>query len=519
LRSAAPNISDAVRWAIFLLSFFGFAVKAGLIPVNSWLPLAHPVAPTNISALLSAVIVNLGIYGIVRVNLDLAPATGAAPGLIVLVIGSLSALIGILYATIQGEMKRLLAHSTIENMGIIAAGIGAAMVFVATAHHVVAAIALIAALYHLANHSVYKALLFIGTGAVEAGTGTRDLDRLGGIIRGMPWTGAFFLIGVLSIAALPPFNGFVSEWLTLQTMLRSAVLSSTVIKIIFAICGALLALTAGLAVTCFVKVFATGFLGMSRSQSAAEAQEAPIGARTSLALLAVWCVLLGVLPTYVIPVIDRAVVPLAHESATAALVPPFFIANAQQPENLPPALLSEFHDLGAQVGRDFLPGPGLIVLHRGEERNPVVFAMSTSYMLVALATILALVFVAFRLPTRHRALTRGVAWDGGLRHLSPGLTYTATGFSNPVRVIFAALLTPAASEESTEAVAIHFRTAIRREYTEIHIIDRFVLQPPIDILRYLAALARRMHVGHVNAYAAYVLLALLIVLVVGVGLF
>ena len=519
LRSASPNVSDAVRWAIFLLSFFGFAVKAGLIPVNSWLPLAHPVAPTNVSALLSAVIVNLGIYGIVRINLDLAPATGAAPGLIVLVIGSLSALIGILYATIQGEMKRLLAHSTIENMGIIAAGIGAAMVFVATGHQVVAAIALIAALYHLANHSVYKALLFIGTGAVEAGTGTRDLDRLGGIIRGMPWTSAFFLIGVLSIAALPPFNGFVSEWLTLQTMLRSAVLSSTVIKIIFAICGALLALTAGLAVTCFVKVFATGFLGMSRSESAAEAREAPIGARTSLALLAVWCVLLGVLPTYVIPVIDRAVVPLAHESATAALVPPFFIANAQQPENLPPAFLSEFHDLGAQVGRDFLPGRGLVVLHRGEARNPVVFAMSTSCMLVALATILALVFVAFRLLTRHRAFARSVPWDGGLRHLSPGLTYTATGFSNPVRVIFAALLTPAASEESTEAVAVHFRTAIRREYTEVHIIDRFVLQPPIDILCNLAAFARRMHVGHVNAYAAYVLVAMLIVLIVGIGLF
>ena len=515
-----PPLRDALRWAVFLLSFFGFAVKAGLIPLNSWLPLAHPVAPTNVSALLSAVIVNLGIYGIVRVNLDLAPATGAAPGLIVLVIGSVSALIGILYATIQGEMKRLLAHSTIENMGIIAAGIGAAMVFVATGHQVVAAIALIAALYHLVNHSVYKALLFIGTGAVEAGAGTRDLDRLGGIIRGMPWTSAFFLVGVLSIAALPPFNGFVSEWLTLQTMLRSAVLSSTVIKIIFAICGALLALTAGLAVTCFVKVFAMGFLGMSRSRRPPPRRARPIsGRRTSLALLAALCVLLGVLPTYVIPVIDRAVVPLAHESATAALVPPFFTANAQRPDNLPPAFLAEFHDLGAQVGREFLPGRGLVVLHRGEERNPVVFAMSTSYMLVALAAILALIFVAFRLLTRYRGLVRGAAWDGGLRHLAPGLTYTATGFSNPVRVIFAALLTPAASEESTEAVAIHFRTAIRREYTEVHIIDRFVLQPPINILRNLAAFARRMHVGHVNAYAAYVLLAMLIVLIVGMGLF
>ena len=518
LRSPAPALSDALRWAVFLLSFFGFAVKAGLVPLNSWLPLAHPVAPTNVSALLSAVIVNLGIYGIVRINLDLAPTLGAVPGLIVLVIGSLSALIGILYATIQGEMKRLLAHSTIENMGIVAAGIGAAMVFAATQHHVVAAVALVAALYHLTNHSVYKALLFIGAGAVEAGTGTRDLDRLGGIIRGMPWTSAFFLIGVLSIAALPPFNGFVSEWLTLQTILRSAILSSTVIKIIFAICGALLALTAGLAVTCFVKVFASGFLGMSRSSAAAEAQEAPATAQTSLAILATLCVLLGVLPTYVIPQIDRAVAPLAHESATAALVPPFFTVNAQKPENLPPAFVAEFHDLGAQVGREFLPGRGLVVLHRGEDRNPVVFAMSTSYMLVALAALLALIFVAFRLLTPNRRFLRGAAWDGGLRHLTPALTYTATGFSNPVRVIFAALLTPAASEESTEAVATHFRTAIRREFTEVHVIDRFILQPPIHALRDVAALVRRMHVGHVNAYAAYVLFALLIVLIVGLAL-
>jgi len=518
LRSA-PNLGEALRWAIFLLSFFGFAVKAGLVPLNSWLPLAHPVAPTNVSALLSAVIVNLGIYGIVRVNIDLLPTSGPAPGLIVLVIGSISALVGILYATIQGEMKRLLAHSTIENMGIVAAGIGAAMTFIASGHHVVAAIALVAALYHLTNHSIYKALLFVGTGAVEAGTGTRELDRLGGIVRAMPWTAAFFLIGVLSIAALPPFNGFVSEWLTLQTILRSAILSSTAVKIVFAICGALLALTAGLAVTCFVKVFAMGFLGMPRSPFADRAREVSVGALVPLAVFALLSFLLGILPTYVIPVIDRAVAPLAHESATAALIPPFFIASAQHAETLPPAFLSEFHDLGAQVGREVLPGRGLVVLHRGAESNPVVFAMSTSYMFLGLAIIIALVFIIFRSLTRHREFSRGAVWDGGLRHLAPDATYTATGFSNPVRVIFGALLKPAESEESTEAVAVHFRTAIKREYTEVHIIDRFVLQPPIMLLRGVAAITRRMHVGHVNAYAAYVLLAMLAVLVIGVSLF
>jgi hydrogenase-4 component B len=519
IRAGPGGPSEALGWAVFLLSFFGFAVKAGLVPVNSWLPLAHPVAPTNVSALLSAVIVNLGIYGIMRVNLDLHPVSGAGPGLVVLLLGSLSALVGILYATTQAEMKRLLAHSTIENMGIVAAGIGAAMIFLERGHRVVAGISLIAAVYHLANHSVYKALLFIGTGAVEAGTGTRDLDRLGGIARRMPWTSALFLVGVLSISALPPLNGFVSEWLTLQTVLRSALLSSTAIKILFAISGALLALTAGLAVTCFVKVFAMGFLGMPRSDGAATAVEASRGTRAPMALLAVLCVLLGILPTYVIPVIDAAVTPLSKASATAALVPPFFTAGAQRQEGIAPAFLAEFHDLGAQVGQNVLPGRGLVVLHRGEERNPVVFAMSTSYMLVALAVILLLVFVVFRLLTLGRAVARGPVWDGGLRRLWPGITYTATGFSNPVRVIFDAILQPATVEDSTEAVAQHFRTAIKREIAEVHIVDRWVLQPPIQALGWLAQLARRMHVGHVNAYAAYVLLTMLVVLILGVGIF
>ena len=299
--AAASKLNEGMIWAIFLLSFFGFAVKAGLVPVNTWLPLAHPVAPTNVSALLSAVIVNLGIYGIIRVNLDLAPIHAAGPGLIVLIIGSLSALFGILYATIQSDLKRLLAHSTIENMGIVAVGIGAAMIFLASDQRGIAAIALIAALYHLINHAVYKALLFVGAGAVETGAGTRDLEQLGGLARAMPWTSAFVLVGVLSISALPPLNGFVSEWLTLQTLLRSAVLSSPAIKIIFAVCGALIALTAGLAVTCFAKVYAMGFLGLSRSDGAARAREARWGERSPLALLAVFCVLLGILPTYVIP--------------------------------------------------------------------------------------------------------------------------------------------------------------------------------------------------------------------------
>ena len=213
---------------------------------------------------------------------------------------------------------------------------------------------------------------------------------------------------------------------------------------------------------------------------------------------------LGILPTYVIPLVDRAVVPLAHESATAALVPPFFRPDLLRQENIPPAFVAEFHDLGAQVGREALPGRGLVVLHRGGERNPVVFAMSTSYTLVAFAAILALTFVVFQFLSGRRTASRGPVWNGGLRHLWPGITYTATGFSNPVRVIFEAILSPAAGEDNVEAVARHFRTAIRRDHAEVHIVDRLVIDPPVTALRWLASVVRRMHVGHVNAYAAYV---------------
>ncbi|HVW70167.1 MAG TPA: proton-conducting transporter membrane subunit [Steroidobacteraceae bacterium] len=516
LRTGAAMLGPSLKWAIFLLSFFGFAVKAGLVPRNSWLPLAHPAAPTNVSALLSAVIVNLGIYGIARFALDLAPVRSPNAGLIVLLVGSVSALVGILYATIQSELKRLLAHSTIENMGIVAAGLGACLVFVSTGHEVAASIALVAALYHLTNHSIYKALLFVGTGLIEERTGTRDLDRLGGLIRHLPWTSGLFLIGVLSIAALPPLNGFVSEWLTLQTILRSEELASTPDRVLFAVSGALLALTAGLAVTCFAKVFSMGFLGIARSNGAARATEAPRSTRWPLGILAAACIALGVLPTYVIPVIDGASSPFVHASATIALVPPFFDRESQQREHVPETFLAEFHGLGSEVGHDIVPGRGLVVLHRGEERNPVVFAMSTSYTAIVLGLIVGASFVLFRALTWRRRLTRSAAWDGGIRRLWPGITYTATGFSNPVRVVFRALLRPTTVEDSTEAVATHFRTAIRREDADVPITDRLILGPPVRALQQAAALVRRMHVGHVNAYAGYVLFALLFALIVGV---
>ena len=514
LRAATGSLSEGARWSVFLLTFFGFGVKAGLVPVNSWLQRAYTAAPRAFAPVLAGATLNLGLYGILRVNADLLPTTQAGPGLVALIVGAASALIGILYATIDNDLKAMLAHSSIENVGIVIAGTGAGMVFHAEGHAALAAIAFVASLYHLLNHSLYKTLLFVGVGAVETQTGTRDMDRLGGLIKVMPLVAAAFLVGALSIAGLPPFNGFVSEWLTLQTMLRAAELSSIGAKIVFALAGAALALTAALAVTCFSKVFAMSFLGMRRleaEQRVTEARPATLAAMTILALL---CLAFGVLPTYVISALDPATTQLAGAAGTQALVPPFF-ASSPAHGTLPPAFVAEFHDLGAQVGQSVLPGPGLVVLHRGGEANPVVFAMSTSYMLIVLALLLLVTYVIVRLwLTRTRRLARGERWDGGLRRLLPEMTYTATAFSNPVRVVFDAIFRPTTVEDTRETVAEHFRNAIRREKERMHLVDKLVFGPARSATLAFSRTLAAMHHGRINAYVTYAFLALLIVFAV-----
>jgi hydrogenase-4 component B len=509
LGMAASGLTHRALWSVFLLGFLGFGVKAGLVPVNFWLPRSYTAAPSLFIPVFAGVTLNLGFYGILRLNGDLVHG-GYGTGVFALVVGSITALVGILYATTDSDMKTMLAHSSIENAGIIVAGLGAFLIYRASGYPVASAIALTAALYHMLNHSIYKTLLFQGTAYVEAETGTRDMDQLGGLARLLPGLSAIFLVGCLAISAVPPFNGFVSEWMTLQALLRSAVLSSASIKIIFALCGAALALTAALAVTCFVKAYAMSFLGVRRGRWEPQLR-AHAGNRFPLAFLAVVCLLLGVLPTYVIPALNRAVEPLAEASASSALVPPFFTANSSN-QQLPPAFLQDFHNLGAQTGSKVLPGRGLVILLRGSAENPVVFAMSPSYSLVALAIMLLVAWFLITRLTRQRATVRRELWAGGIPRLFPEMTYTATGFSNPVRVVFQAVFRPNITEDTRQTVAVHFRTAIRRRRDETHVVDRLFLHPVGEAMSGIARFLAGMHHGRLNAYVAYVLGFLLIIL-------
>ncbi len=508
----AINVSQGAAWAIFILSFFGFGVKAGLLPVNSWLPRAHPVAPGNVSALLSAVILNLGVYGIVLVNLELVPVRYASEGVVVLAIGAASALIGILYATIEDDLKTMLAYSSVENLGIALTALGVAFVFTAERQPLFAALGFAAGIYHVLNHSAYKALLFLGAATLDAKLGGRSMNRLGGLIRVLPTTAALFFVGVLGIAAIPPLNGFASEWLVFQALLRSVELSPLGLHVVFALCGATLALTAALALTCFVKAFGMTFLGRPRTPLPA-VDEAPRAMKFATALLALECVLLGVLPTYVLPAISHSAAGLfGANTITAALVPSFFKPGVG-PNPLPAEFVATFHALGAQIGMG-APGRGWVVMLRGGPANPVVFAMSTTYLLFIIALFLAIVYGAARFASRKRLTSRYPPWSGGLSRVLPEMSYTATGFSNPVRVIFDAVFHPTEVENERETIYEHFRSAIRRKREDVFLADRILSAPMERVTFAVAAFFARMHHGRLPAYIGYALGTLLLVLAI-----
>src|SRR5208283_284942 len=241
-RPIAAQLSGGQQTAAFVLFFLGFSIKVGVIPFHIWLPAAHPVAPSNVSALLSGIVIKTGIYGIARVFFDFYGPPPLWMGTVVLALGVASALLGVLYALMEHDLKRLLAWHSIENIGIILMGFGAALMFRALGYENLAALALIAGLYHTFNHATFKGLLFLGAGSVVEATHTRNMEKMGGLIRRMPVTALCFLVGAVAISGLPPLNGFVSEWLTYQALLAGFGTTTSLTRVMFPIAGSLLAL-------------------------------------------------------------------------------------------------------------------------------------------------------------------------------------------------------------------------------------------------------------------------------------
>src|SRR3989454_1517530 len=313
IRAAHPSATLAA--SILVLALIGAGSKAGLVPLHVWLPLAHPAAPSHVSALMSGVMTKVAVYGFVRIRFDLIGTPAWWWSMVVLALGGITAVMGVLYALMQHDLKRLLAYHTVDNIGIIFIGLGLALAFRANGMNVAAALALTAALFHVFNHSVFKSLLFFGAGAVLTATGERDMERLGGLIHRMPLTALAFLIGSAAISALPPFNGFVSEWLTFQAILLSPGLPQWLLKFLVPAIGALLALSAALAGACFVKAFGVTFLGRARSAAARDAGETDRYSLAAMFLLAALCLVAGVLPGYFID----ALAPVTRALAGARL--------------------------------------------------------------------------------------------------------------------------------------------------------------------------------------------------------
>ncbi|MCO6439819.1 MAG: hypothetical protein J5I81_01770 [Nitrococcus mobilis] len=496
IAAAAGQLPESVIWAGFLATFFGFGVKTGIVPVNAWMSDAYASAPRSLRPIFSGATLNLGVFTLWLIDGPLA-SHALWPALVVLVTGAVTAILGIVYALVARDLTRLLTHSSIENLGIVVAGLGAGFAFAALDRPVPAGMALVAGLYHMVNHSAYKTLLFLGAGGIESATGLSELNRLGGLMRRVPLFGTLFLLGTFAIAALPPFNGFVSEWLTLEALLRVVEVGAVPVRIVFALSGALLALTAGLALTCFVMLAGTTLLGLARSPEAAAVQSMSSGVIAPMVVLVCVCLGLGVLATGVIPVLAHLVAPVAGTDPAAALVPAFF----QEPRALLAALVDELTAIGAQIGRGFLPLPGLVVLHSGGTATPVIFAMSMGLAFVVIAFLLVLVWGLVR-AWRWRRLARRTLWDAGLARLQPEMTYTATAFAAPVRVLFDRVLRPVVAETAERHGA--FVTTMRRDTAIVHVVDRLTLQPLLNAAQRLAVRLARMHHGPVTLYAAYI---------------
>ena len=470
IAARASRVHAGWRSAAFLLALCGFGFKAGLVPFHIWLPAAHPVAPADGSAFLSGLIIKLGVYGIALFGFTLLRGGPAWWGLVTMGLGAISAVLGILYALMERDLKRFLAYSSIENIGIIVTALGAGMAFTAYGQRAIGAFLLIVALYHTVNHGTYKTLLFLEAGVIEHATGTRDLDRLGGLIRRLPRTAVICLIGTVAIAALPPLNGFVSEWLLFQGLFQGFRISSHLVGILIVIAGALIALTGGLAINAFVRSYGIPFLGMPRSGPAAHATEShqPVAGP---ALLAAACVFLGIGAPLVLTALDRVA------RATSGI------------------------DIHSKL---IVPQLGVIPAHTEfSEFSPTYLAA----FLVAISAVPILIFLA----GRSRAASRRVpVWDGGILSFKPRMQYTATTHANPVRVTFEPLYRPnihlerASDDPAGRSGPVHYHFQVTP------IFQRYLYRPVIRLVEILANLARPIQSGDVNLYLFYVFVVVVI---------
>jgi len=459
---------------IFLLAFFGFGAKAGMITLHGWLPQAHPAAPSHASALMSGVMVKIGIFGIIKVGLVFLGGTHAWWGYVVLAFGAISSVLGVMYALAEHDIKRLLAYHTVENVGIILMGVGIALIGTATGHPVFAALGLLGALYHLLNHAVFKGLLFLGAGSIIYRTHTKDMEKMGGLGKLMPYTAIAFLIGTMAISALPPLNGFVSEWFIYQSlfgMSRQGDLSMTIAGPIGVV---MLAITGALACMCFVKVYGICFSGAPRTQKTSEAKEVGWPMVVSCGFLALLCIILGVGSPWISPVIS-------HIATMTLSATPIIVASgaALHPVSTTQAILS----------------------------TPVI-----AIALIVLILVPVVILMAFK---GHRLHDRslGDPWSCGYAY-EPRMSISASGFTQPLRFMFApiyrirVLLDPSGWMSRLLNVVTQGATRIEPVF------DGYLVRPCCRGALALSRWISRMQGGDLRIYGLYIVIVLVVLLFV-----
>ncbi len=468
-KNIAGVLPEWLRNIIFMMLLVGFGAKAGIVPLHIWLPRAHPAAPSHISALMSAVMIKTAVYGLLRFYLDLLGGGPAWWGVVILTVGVVSALLGIIYGLAENDMKRFLAYSSAENMGIIFMGIGTAMLFQSHQLPMLAALALTAALYHSLNHAVFKGLLFMGAGAVLFATHTRNINELGGLIKRLPTTAILFLIGGLSLSALPPFNGFVSEWAIFQSLFHLSLdVPGFGIKMTGAVAISALGLTGAFAAGAMVKHFGTAFLAMPRSEHAEHAVEVPVTMRAGMFLLALSCVGLGVVPGFVLGIVEN---------------------------------------ISEMMFRTHVQSASLFHMPFGSSSEGILFP---GVLWIGLPGIVLLTVFFLRHWLGKNEMRVDETWNCGTT-LRPSMEYTGTSFSNPVLVILQQIV----GTRRVVDVHAHYAYYPRRinHFMQTHYsIEAVAYRPMVELTVKLAQKIRVIQNGNLQSYLAYMVIALIIAL-------
>ena len=473
VKAGAALIPPSVKNTVFLLALIGFGTKAGIVPFHIWLPGAHPAAPSHVSALMSGVMIKTGIYMLIRIFLGMLQPVPVWWGLTVLVVGSVSSLLGVLYALTEHDIKKLLAYHSIENVGIILLGLGSALTFSSLGMPSLALLGLIAALFHTLNHAVFKSLLFLSSGSVINQTHTRNMEEYGGLIRFMPQTAFFFLVGAMAISALPPFNGFFSEWLTFQSLFQGITMQAFSVKWTFILASGALAFTGGLALACFVKAFGATFLARPRSVEVAHAKESSLSLRAAMGALALLSVLFGIFSGYLIPFFESIGRGLGAFQNTPAFV------------NVSPGL-------GITLGDGFA-------------------SVSAPALLLAFTGVIFIVVVAVKfIINRTQRVKVGETWDCGT-DLTPRMEITATGFARSIILIFKGVLKPSIQKEieyndSTSRYLPKTRT-VTLGISDVY--GSYVYKPLRKMITGLSVRTKDIQSGNINAYISYIFIALL----------